>query len=178
MTTNGLLTTLVYFNGTNGANPLTELVQLADGSFVGTTTFGGDFDSGTVFQMWPDGTFQTLYSFIGGNDGGNPHGTPIQASDGNFYGMTSEGGAYGYGTIYRLSVPFQPVFRSVTQAAGALELTWSTVVGQSYQLQYNTDLTSTNWNALGNIIVATNATSMASDIIGPDGQRFYRVISQ
>jgi uncharacterized repeat protein (TIGR03803 family) len=166
------------FNGTNGSTPLTDLMQVADGSFIGTTTSGGAHGFGTVFEVWPDGRFKTLHDFTGGGDGGNPHGTPAQGSDGNLYGMTSVGGSYNYGTIYRLSVPMEPVFQTVRKTNGSLEVKWSAVVGQSYQLQCKTDSAATNWDNLGAVIVATNATITASDSIVPDGQRFYRVLLQ
>ena len=50
------------------------------------------------------------------------------------------------------------------------------MAGQQYQLQYNTDLTTTNWNNLGGLVLATNGTLCASDPIGTDPQRFYRVL--
>ena len=37
VTTNGVLTTLVSFNSTNGASPSAELVLGKDGNFYGTT---------------------------------------------------------------------------------------------------------------------------------------------
>jgi len=48
-------------------------------------------------------TFIPLYSFTGGNDGANPVAGLVQASDGNFYGTTHEGGTNGYGTIFRIT---------------------------------------------------------------------------
>ena len=53
LTTNGTLTTLASFNGTNGARPLAGLVQALDGSFYGTTANGGTGtnDSGTIFRL-------------------------------------------------------------------------------------------------------------------------------
>jgi uncharacterized repeat protein (TIGR03803 family) len=45
-----------------------------------------------------------LYSFTGGNDGGNPYGGLVQGSNGNFYGATVDGGPGGNGTIFRLTV--------------------------------------------------------------------------
>jgi uncharacterized repeat protein (TIGR03803 family) len=41
ITTNGLLTTLLWFNGTNGASPQASLIQARDGNFYGTAEFGG-----------------------------------------------------------------------------------------------------------------------------------------
>jgi uncharacterized repeat protein (TIGR03803 family) len=49
--TNGVLTNVVVFNGTNGTSPEADLVQAADGKLYGTTIAGGPFDQGTVFQV-------------------------------------------------------------------------------------------------------------------------------
>jgi uncharacterized repeat protein (TIGR03803 family) len=50
LTTNGTLTTLASFNGTNGTHPL-GLVQTLDGGFYGTTADGGTNGYGTVFRF-------------------------------------------------------------------------------------------------------------------------------
>jgi uncharacterized repeat protein (TIGR03803 family) len=39
----------------------------------------------------------------GSTDGAEPTGNVSQASDGNFYGLTNPGGAYGEGTVYKLT---------------------------------------------------------------------------
>jgi hypothetical protein len=36
----------------------------------------------------PSGALTSLYSFTGGNDGGNPTAGLVQGSDGSFYGTT------------------------------------------------------------------------------------------
>jgi uncharacterized repeat protein (TIGR03803 family) len=48
-------------------------------------------------------TFIPLYSFTGGGDGANPVAGLAQASDGNLYGTTHEGGTNGYGAIFRIT---------------------------------------------------------------------------
>ena len=51
---------------------------------------------GTVFKITPSGTLTTLYSFCRNNVRTAP--TPralVQATDGNFYGTTADGGANG-----------------------------------------------------------------------------------
>ena len=47
--------------------------------------------------------FRVLYSFSGKADGANPHGTLLQDKQGNLYGTTVQGGAHGYGVVFRLS---------------------------------------------------------------------------
>jgi uncharacterized repeat protein (TIGR03803 family) len=108
----GTLTTLYSFCSktgcTDGALPNAGLVQATDGNFYGTTNSGGipvaDTDYGTVFKISPEGTLTTLHSFSY-TDGGQPDGALIQASDGNLYGTTSEGGPNLYGTVFQITLP-------------------------------------------------------------------------
>jgi len=105
ITPSGSLTTLHSFNGSDGYNVAAGLVQGTDGNFYGTTVGGGKYVyDGTVFRITPSGTLTTLYSFcVNGypcTDGANPVAGLVQAKDGNFYGTTSGGGAYGHGTIF------------------------------------------------------------------------------
>jgi hypothetical protein len=68
-----------------------------------------------------------------------------------------------------------PVFQSVSQAGGIISFNWSSVSGQNYQVQYKKNLTDSVWLNLGNIITATSSITSATDLIGPDSQRFYQV---
>ena len=61
------------------------------------------YGAGTVFKLAADGTFTSLYSFTGGNDGSNCYGGLLLASDGNLYGTTESGGVYGLGTVFRIT---------------------------------------------------------------------------
>jgi uncharacterized repeat protein (TIGR03803 family) len=108
MTPSGELTTLYSFNGTDGQSPR-GVVQATDGNFYGTTYQGGaNTDGGTVFKMTPTGTLTTLYSFCSKTnctDGNGPRSAVIQATDGNFYGATSAGGANNDndGTLFEIT---------------------------------------------------------------------------
>ncbi|HEY6768561.1 MAG TPA: choice-of-anchor tandem repeat GloVer-containing protein [Candidatus Sulfotelmatobacter sp.] len=48
-------------------------------------------------------TFTVLYSFTGGTDGGGVGSGVVMDKQGNLYGTTTGGGAYGYGTVFELS---------------------------------------------------------------------------
>ena len=95
---------------TDGFRPA-GLAQGSDGNFYGTTSGGGATSyGGTVFEITPTGTFTTLYNFCaqtGCPDGDGPGGL-VQATNGNFYGITGAGGADNYGTAFSLSTGLGP----------------------------------------------------------------------
>jgi uncharacterized repeat protein (TIGR03803 family) len=100
----GTFTNLYSFTGgSDGGNPWAGLAQGSDGNFYGATPAGGTNGVGNVFRISPSGAFTNLYSFTGGNDGANPLGALMQASDGNFYGTTKGGGTNGDGTVYQIT---------------------------------------------------------------------------
>ncbi len=99
----GVFSNLYSFLGqTNGYQPNGGLVQGADGSFYGTTAWGGPNGFGTVFRISPSGNFTSVWSFSQ-SDGTYPSAGLVQGSDGNLYGMTSGGGAYSNGTVFRIN---------------------------------------------------------------------------
>ncbi len=103
LTPDGNLSTLYYFSGgPDGGKPHGDLITGADGNFYGTTSAGGASGKGTIFSITPDGAFTSLYSFTGGSDGANPFAPLLLASDGNFYGTTTAGGANGGGTVFQM----------------------------------------------------------------------------
>jgi uncharacterized repeat protein (TIGR02543 family) len=70
----------------------------------------------------------------------------------------------------------RPVFQTVEQVAGGIAFTWSAVTGQTYQVQYKTDLGQADWTSLGSPVTATNSTMAAGDsIASAPSRRFYRV---
>ncbi len=95
-------TTLYNFKGTDGVGPFAGLISDVTGNLYGTTGYGGAYGFGTVFKLDPSGNETVLYSFSGGSDGAAPITELIRDAIGNLYGTTSGGGAYGWGTIFKL----------------------------------------------------------------------------
>ena len=91
-----------FTGGWDGGNPFASLVQDAQGYLYGTTKYGGAYGCGTVFIVDLSGGEKVLYSFKGGTDGAYPYGGLVQDAQGNFYGTTLDGGAYGWGTVFML----------------------------------------------------------------------------
>jgi len=105
LTPSGNLTTLYSFcpnaGCPDGSQP-SGLVRASDGSFYGTTFYGGAGADGTVFRITAGGTLTTLYSF-GGLDGCSPSAGLIQGTNGKFYGTTQLGGLEGVGTVFEIT---------------------------------------------------------------------------
>lgn len=94
-----------FTGGSDGANPQCTLVRDSAGKLYGTTTFGGDLGSGTVFMVAGEGRETVLYSFSGGTDGGLPYAGVVRDSAGNLYGTTLQGGSAPNpsGTVFKLT---------------------------------------------------------------------------
>lgn len=102
-------TTILNFDGTNGSDSLAGLVQGTDGNFYGTTFLGGRSQfcqrCGTAFRISKMGDLisHNFCAQAGCTDGRNPHAALLLATDGNFYGVTSSGGANSEGTVFKLT---------------------------------------------------------------------------
>jgi uncharacterized repeat protein (TIGR03803 family) len=104
-----------FSGGSDGANPLGNLVFDTLGALYGTASSGGTGHCGTVFQLSPPSTkgdpwmFALLYALAGVPDGCDPRvGVTLGKQPSVLYGTTSEGGAssgVGLGTVFRLTAP-------------------------------------------------------------------------
>ena len=98
-------------NGDGGFPGYGSITFDQSGNLYGTTTVGGTYGLGTVFELTPSngGWNETiLYSFWGGSDGAQPWSAVVFDKDGNLYGTTYQGGGpgcggKGCGTVYELT---------------------------------------------------------------------------
>jgi uncharacterized repeat protein (TIGR03803 family) len=109
-TTTNTLSSLVSFNGPNGAWPHAGMIMDARGNLYGTTSWGGiDFDSseggmGTIFRWDSTSQMLTTLVFFDGFEGKHPFGELAVDAAGNLYGTTSGGGGgFGFGTVFKVS---------------------------------------------------------------------------
>jgi uncharacterized repeat protein (TIGR03803 family) len=84
----------------DGQTPYGSVMQAANGSFYGTTAFGGANDGGTLFELTPAGALTTLYSFPNES---TPQATLVQGFNGYLYGSANAGGVDVYGTIFAVN---------------------------------------------------------------------------
>ncbi|HYV95433.1 MAG TPA: choice-of-anchor tandem repeat GloVer-containing protein [Chitinophagales bacterium] len=105
----GVYSDLYDLNELTGTNPFSSPVIATDGKLYGTASWGGSLSySGAIYRFDPtDNSFTELHAF-NTIDGAIPNGGLIQASNGKLYGMTHNGGTYGYGVIYS----FDPAMNS------------------------------------------------------------------
>lgn len=105
-----------YFASLSGVRPYAGLSLSSDGSVYGTASSGGfpafctsdpedcDYNAyrgyGTIFRITPEGIFQTVH--VSQRTETQSPSTIIEMHDGSWLGVTTYGGRYGKGSIFKL----------------------------------------------------------------------------
>jgi len=100
-----------FMDGSDGADPVCNLIFDAAGNIYGTTQSGGDAPfpdgDGVVFKLTPSDnggwTETVIRSFEGRTDASHPASGLVFDPAGNLYGTTVLGGTQGYGTVFELT---------------------------------------------------------------------------
>jgi uncharacterized repeat protein (TIGR03803 family) len=91
----------------DGIEPQAGVIFDSLGNLYGTTTRGGAFTYGTVYELSPSSggtwTETILHSFGSGTDGQTPYSGLIRDAAGNFYGTTLRGGDANFGTVFEVT---------------------------------------------------------------------------
>ena len=125
----------IDFDGlVKGSKPFGSLIQASDGMLYGMTALGGINNMGVLFQYnTMTDTYTKKFDFDGATRGRNPHRSLIQATDGNLYGLTAQGGIYDKGVLFQ----FNPTT-------------------SSYNKKFDFDSLYTGSNPLGSVIQASD----------------------
>ncbi len=95
-------------NGLDGGNPYGSLVQATDGNLYGAMLGGGanqtSTTGGVIFRITPAGQFSVIYSCSAAGTDCNGPVSLLELPDGYLYGVAQEGGASGYGDIFKLTL--------------------------------------------------------------------------
>ncbi|NRA13095.1 MAG: hypothetical protein HRT57_14190 [Crocinitomicaceae bacterium] len=84
-----------------GNRPHDNFVQFNSELLIGGTIFGGKYNKGTLFEYNINThTFNKIHDFDGFTTGTSAKPTLILAKNNKLYGMTPNGGAKGYGTLF------------------------------------------------------------------------------
>ena len=174
-----------------GGYPFGQMVQGTDANFYGDSEYGlfrvtpqgaltamsggtlGDPIQGTNGYLYSGNPYYSLvawYSLDGSTAGsayptGTPSGGLFQASDGNFYGVTYNGGTYGLGTAYKLTpsavlstlvsfgpisnAPIRPYGKLLQASDGNLYGVADTADGVVFRLTLTGALTNLAWFGVG-----------------------------
>ncbi|MDB6019488.1 MAG: C-terminal target protein, partial [Pedosphaera sp.] len=77
---------------------------------------------------------------------------------------------------FSVNVITEPVIQSIDLSGGGVTLTWSTIPGQVYRVEYESNFSSGSWMPLSGDVTATNTTATKSDTSSMDTGRLYRII--
>jgi len=102
ITTTGKMSEPFSFGSATGVSN-SGLTLGTNGNFYGTT-FGGMGGIAVLYELTPTGSLNTLYTFDT-SDGSKFEAPPIQGTDGNLYGVATQGGSSDCGYIYKLTLP-------------------------------------------------------------------------
>jgi uncharacterized repeat protein (TIGR03803 family) len=170
--------TATDINGNNSDGVVPAVSVLVSNILYGIAVQGGTNGNGTVFAISTNGTgITTLYAFMATDANGNNSdgANPVEGlvlSGRTLYGPASAGGTNGNGTVFSLTLaavsqpPFPTNQITKIQLSGTnVIFTIPSVAGETYQLQFSSSLTPTNWsnvagasvtNGIGGILTLTN----------------------
>ena len=179
ITTNGNLTTLVPFSGTNGCRPFyAGLTQDSGGDLYGSTAYSGPDGTnyGTIFKITTNGVLTTLIH-VNGTNGVNPCAFMTLGRDGNLYGAMADANGHSsldgsWGNIFRL---VQRPQVNIAEQDGESVLSWNSFTNGIYRVEYKSSLTDPNWTPL-NTNTATGDFTFFTNSPLDTTQRFYRVV--
>jgi glucose/sorbosone dehydrogenase len=131
------------------------------------------------------------YHFRGGTNGNRlPGGADVTAGDDNDgipYGVgrsdirlvTGDGELFviskSDGWVRRLAAVVVPVFSAIESTNGTVTVTWQSVPGQKYRVQYVSSMPAASWSDLAGDVTATGVLASKADAAGATN-RFYRIL--
>ena len=103
---NWTFNTLYDLAGWGISGSFRDLLLDNSGNIFATTHCDGQNNAGTVYKLANSGgtwTYTELYTFTGGSDGLYSFSNLVVDKEGNFYGTTNQGGANGYGVVFKVT---------------------------------------------------------------------------
>jgi hypothetical protein len=125
---------------------------------------GADVDpTNGIFTWTPDASFA-----------GTTNSVTIVVTDDNPWAVNAQ--HLSDAKTFQVIVEPPPTLSGTVLSNDALTVTWSSIPGLTYRVQYDTDLLDTNWTDLPPDVLATDIISSQTDTNLTDVQRFYRVL--
>jgi uncharacterized repeat protein (TIGR03803 family) len=94
-----------FGEGTDGSAPVAGVTLDASGNLYGTTSTGGEYGYGRVFELNKASSWSetVIHDFENLDDGATPYAGLITGPSGVFYGAATDGGSAGGGTVFQLT---------------------------------------------------------------------------
>ena len=96
-----------FSGGSDGSGPGARLTIDKKGDLYGMAPTGGDYGSGTIYQLHQTSNgnwrFRVIHAFTGGADGSSGSAGRMVVRGGHLYGAATTGGTYGSGTVFELT---------------------------------------------------------------------------
>ncbi len=96
------VTTLASFSGGNGLEPTGGILLDPAGNIIGTTGGGGSSSDGTLFRLNATANTITTLANFDNTKGARPVGQLLTDPDGDYFGVTAQGGAHSEGTVFEV----------------------------------------------------------------------------
>jgi hypothetical protein len=135
-----------------------------DGQLAATTTSATTAVAGGALDLWLGGApdYGAAHLFSGTLDEAALFNTVLSSNQVRM--------------LYSAAFATPPVFTTVNRSGNSLNLSWSSLTGRTYQVQFRTNLAQSGWSNVGGMVLATNSIATTTDSPGTDRQRFYRVL--
>ena len=78
--------------------------------------------------------------------------------------------------VYLVVTNTAPVIGSALVSSSGVDVTWNSMPGRLYRLQYKSNLADLDWSIISNDVVASASVTIRRDPTVPDQQRLYRVV--
>ena len=158
--------------------------------YAWTSTFAGQFTKvngvgrNSIARLNSDGTldagFQNGLSGVTWNSGAARVESLAVQSDGkvliggDFWTVNGAPATY-FARLWGADLP--PLVKSVNRSGADVNLSWYAISNRTYRVQYNGNLSATNWTDLAGDVSAASATASKTDsTLSNASQRFYRVV--
>ncbi len=93
-----------FYIENDGSYPGTNLTKKSNNELLGAAGLGGPKNLGVIFSINSNGDYHAVYEFTDKEDGYAPFDAPVLGPDGNYYGVTIQGGVNDQGVIYKLDL--------------------------------------------------------------------------
>ena len=159
-----------FFFWTTGGNSEAGLLLASNGKLYGTTNAGGGSSAGEIFEFDPaTGTItqnRSFYTYVGHT----PVGGLIQGTNGKLYGVTTQSGEFGEGSIYEYDITANSLTRLYGFPTSGGWRAWGKLLQASNGLLYGTTQFGPGQFAYDGVLYSFNlSTNTYTELVQFDG---------